>query len=96
MNLTGFNLRDILDRGWVKYILGGTVGLVGSILMSFAPDAFWVHDNRQAISILLANQPLIQRDISDLKNGISELNVTMQELTIELQKRPGEIPRKKR
>lgn len=61
--------------------------MLANTIASFAPDAFWMHDNRQAISLLLANQPLIQRDISDLKNGMGELNLTMKELTLEMQKR---------
>lgn len=77
----------ILASGWLKYVVGAFIGLAGSVISSFAPDAFWVHDNRQSISMLIANQPLVQRDISDLKNGMSELNITMKELTVELQKR---------
>ena len=79
--------NSILSAGWIKYILGGVIGLILSTLSSFAPDALWVHDNRQALSMVLAGQPLIQRDISDLKTGLGEVNLTMKELIVEMQKR---------
>ena len=78
---------SIIESNWVKWVGGAVIGLIASIISSFAPDAFWVHDNRQALSSLMINQPLIQRDISDLKTGMGELNITMKELTIEMQKR---------
>ena len=87
--------KSILESSWLKVIGGGLGGMIFSVVWSFAPDAFWVHDNRQALSSLMINQPLIQRDISDLKTGMGELNITIKELTIELQKRgPIEKPRK--
>lgn len=79
--------NNIIESSWLKWIGGGLIGLLISTISSFAPDAFWVHDNRQALSSLMVNQPLIQRDISDLKTGMGELNLTIKELTIELQKR---------
>lgn len=84
-----FSWDTIIESGWWKYAIGALIGLCTSIVSSFAPDAFWVHDNRQALSTLMINQPLIQRDISDLKEGMGELNITIKELTIELQKRSG-------
>jgi hypothetical protein len=79
--------KNILESSWLKWVGGAAIGLVGSVISSFAPDAFWVHDNRQAISILLATQPLVQRDIADLKTGLGEVNLTMKELIVEMQKR---------
>lgn len=78
--------RAILGSSWVKVIGGGLGGMVFSIVWSFAPDAFWVHDNRQALNTLLTSQPLIQRDIADLKEGLKELNLTIKENTLALQK----------
>lgn len=79
--------RAIFNSKWTIGAGCGLLGMLANMVASFAPDAFWVHDNRQALSILMTNQPLIQRDISDLKNGMGELNLTIKELTIELQKR---------
>ena len=87
--------KSILESSSLKGIGGGLGGVIFSVVWTFAPDAFWVHDNRQALSSLMINQPLIQRDISDLKTGMGELNITIKELTIELQKRgPIAKPRK--
>lgn len=79
--------RVILESSWLKWVGGGVIGLTISVASSLTPDLFWLHDNRQAISILVASEPMMQRDIAELKNGMSELNVTIKELTVELQKR---------
>lgn len=72
-----------------KWLVGGASalgGMVFSVAMSFLPDAFWMHDQRQALSLLLANQPLVQRDISDLRNQLAENTIALKELAVEIQK----------
>lgn len=77
--------RTILNSGAMKWGGGILIGIIVNTVASFAPDAFWVHDNRQAISLLISNQPLIQRDISDLKTALKEVNISIKELTVAIQ-----------
>lgn len=79
--------KTILESSWLKWVGGGLIGLLVSVLTSLTPDLFWLHDNRLAISLFVANQPMVQRDISELKNGLGEVNITMKELIVEMQKR---------
>ena len=85
--LTSVPWRAIVDNGWFKTGGGIVIGTLATIIWSFAPDAFWVHDNRQALNTLLTSQPLIQRDISDLRNQLSENTIALKELAVELQRK---------
>lgn len=80
-----------------KWLVGGASALGGmlfSVGMSFVPDVFWMHDNRQALQMLMANQPLVQRDISDLRNGLAENTVALKEVAVEIQKLTNSNSRK--
>lgn len=82
-----------------KWTIGGGCALLGmaaNMAASFAPDAFWMHDNRQAISLLLANQPMMQRDITELRTGLSENTLAIKELTLALQKQQVNESHKRR
>lgn len=87
MTLTNFNLRDILGNKWWLAGLAALSGLAFNTCISTAINLMWIQDNRVAIQQLLANQPLVQRDISDLSGKLSDTIMAVKELTLEMQKR---------
>lgn len=88
--------KGAMESSWLKWVGGAVIGMVATAITSLSPDLFWLHDTRYSLSMLVANQPLIQRDIADLKTNMSELNVTIKELTVELQKKRADDAATKR